>query len=146
MLGDHQMYVVLLINNKRKGAFKSIIISRQPPVINFLNFHFYVCFISVYSDVSTRIYRWQIYTPCRSHAKVIFFYPRQTNEFFSVDPSSPSIIHVNSNQQEANHCTTKTAWAYRFYPEKKKLKHEFYMIFTYNTWPHHRIQTIEFLI
>lgn len=38
------MYVVLLINNKRKGDLKSIIISRQPPVINFLNSLFYVCF------------------------------------------------------------------------------------------------------
>lgn len=82
MLGDHQMYVVLLINNKRKGDFKSIIISRQPPVINFLNFHFYVCFISVYSDVSTRIYRWQIYTPCRSHPKVIFFIQDKQIIFF----------------------------------------------------------------
>lgn len=145
MLGDHQMYVVLLINNKRKGDFKSIIISRQPPVINFLNFHFYVCFISVYSDVSTRIYRWQIYTPCRSHPKVIFFIQDKQIIFFCGPKFA--VYHTREFQSARGQSLyNKKRLSIQILSRKKKLKHEFYMIFTYNTWPYYHIQTIEFLI
>lgn len=60
-MGDHQMYVVLLNNYKRKRDLKSIIISRQPPLINFFNSLFYVCF----NCVKPRFLH--LYTPMFQH-------------------------------------------------------------------------------